>query len=45
MIEEAVRLRPEQPARSAAHIAEVVSVRHGVRLAERTVREQLPSAV
>jgi putative transposase len=41
LIEEAVRLRKEQPARSAAHIAEMVSVRHGVRIAERTVREQL----
>lgn len=41
MIEEAVKLRLEQPARSAAHIAEMLSVRHGVRLSERTVREQL----
>jgi putative transposase len=41
LIEEAVRLRREQPVRSAAHIAEIVSARHGVRIAERTVREQL----
>jgi transposase InsO family protein len=41
LIEEAVRLRLEAPARSAAHIAEMLSVRHGVRLSERTVREQL----
>jgi putative transposase len=41
LIEEAVRLRLEQPARSGAHIAEMLSVGHGVRLSERTVREQL----
>jgi putative transposase len=41
LIEEAVRLRLEQPARSAAHIAEILAARHGVRVAERTVREQL----
>jgi putative transposase len=41
LIEEAVKLRLEQPARSAAHIAEILSARHGVRVAERTVREQL----
>lgn len=41
LIEEAARLRLEQPARSAAHIAEILSARHDVRLAERTVREQL----
>lgn len=41
LIEEAVRLRLEAPARSAAHIAEMLSVRHGVQLSERTVREQL----
>jgi len=41
LIEEAVRLRLEQPARSAAHIAEMLSVRHRVQLSERTVREQL----
>jgi hypothetical protein len=41
LIEEAVRLRLEQPACSAAHIAEMLSVRHRVQLSERTVREQL----
>jgi putative transposase len=41
LIAEAAKLRLEQPARSAAHIAEVLSVRHGVRVSERTVREQL----
>lgn len=40
LIEEAVRLRLEQPARSAAHIAEILSARHGVRVAERTLRDQ-----
>jgi len=41
LIEEAVKLRLEQPARSAAHIAEILSVRYGARIAERTLREQL----
>lgn len=41
LIEEAVRLRLEQPARSAAHIAEMLFARHGVRVPERTMREQL----
>jgi len=41
LIDEAVKLRLEQPARSAAHIAEILSARHGARIAERTVREQL----
>ncbi len=40
LIQEAVQLRLEQPARSAAHIAEVLSARHGARVAERTLREQ-----
>jgi putative transposase len=40
LIQEAVQLRLEQPARSAAHIAEILSARHGVRVAERTLREQ-----
>jgi putative transposase len=39
LVEEAVRLRLENPERSAAHIAEVLSTRHGVRIAERTLRE------
>jgi len=41
LIEEAVRLRLEQPARSAAHIVEMLFARHGVRVPERTLREQL----
>jgi len=40
LAEEAARLRQEQPARSAAHIADMLAVRHGVRIAERTLREQ-----
>ena len=40
LVEEAVQLRLEQPARSAAHIAEILSQRHGVAVAERTLREQ-----
>lgn len=40
LIEEAVQLRQEQPARSAAHIAEILRQRHGVEVAERTLREQ-----
>lgn len=39
LIQEAVQLRLEQPARSAAHIAEILSA-HRVRVAERTLREQ-----
>lgn len=41
LLEEAARLRIEQPARSAAHIADVLAVRHGARISERTLREQL----
>jgi putative transposase len=41
LVEEAARLRLEQPARSAAHIADMLEARHGVRLSERTLREQL----
>ncbi len=40
LLDEAIRLRLEQPARSAAHIAEIVRTRHGVRIAERTLAEQ-----
>jgi putative transposase len=40
LLDEALRLRLEQPARSAAHISEILFARHGVRLAERTLREQ-----
>lgn len=39
LIEEAIKLRLEQPARSAAHIAEIVFSRHGQRIGERTLRE------
>ena len=41
LLDEAIRLRLEAPARSAAHISEIVRARHGVRIAERTLREQL----
>jgi putative transposase len=41
LFEEAARLRLEQPARSAAHIADILAARHGVRISERTLREQL----
>ena len=41
LLEEAARLRIEQPARSAAHIADMLAARHGVRISERTMREQL----
>ena len=41
LLDEAIRLRLEAPARSAAHISEIVFARHGVRLPERTLREQL----
>jgi len=41
LVDEAARLRIEQPARSAAHIAEMLAARHGVRISERTLREQL----
>lgn len=41
LLDEAIRLRLEAPARSAAHIAEIIRARHGVRLPERTLSEQL----
>lgn len=41
LIDEACALRAELPARSAAQIAEIVSRRHGVRIAERTVAAHL----
>jgi putative transposase len=40
LIEEAVKLRLERPERSAAQIAEILCQRQGVRMAERTLREQ-----
>ncbi len=41
LFQEAAALRLEHPARSAAHIADILYARHGIRLSERTVREQL----
>jgi len=41
LMDEAAALRIEVPARSAAQIAEILRARHGVHVAERTVREQL----
>jgi hypothetical protein len=38
---EACQLRIELPARSAAQISAIVLARHGIRVAERTVREHL----
>jgi putative transposase len=40
LLDEAIRLRLEQPARSAAHISEIIAARHGVRIPERTLAEQ-----
>jgi transposase InsO family protein len=40
LLDEAIRLRLEAPARSAAHISEIIRSRHGVRIAERTLAEQ-----
>lgn len=41
LFDEAAALRREHPARSAAHIADILYARHGIRIAERTVSEQL----
>jgi transposase InsO family protein len=41
LAEEAVALRLELPARSAAQIASIIFHRHGVRVSQRTVRDQL----
>ena len=41
LLEEAGRLRAELPTRSAAQIAQILHARHGVRVAERTVRAHL----
>jgi putative transposase len=41
LAEEAVALRLELPSRSAAQIASILFHRHGVRVSERTVRDQL----
>lgn len=40
LLDLAIRLRLEAPARSAAHISEIIWARHGVRIAERTLAEQ-----
>ncbi len=40
LLDTAIRLRLEVPARSAAHMAEIIATRHGVRIAERTLAEQ-----
>lgn len=41
LVEEAVALRLDRPSRSAAQIAAILQVRHGVTVAERTLRQQL----
>jgi putative transposase len=41
LLAEAGRLRAELPTRSAAQIAQILLARHGVRVAERTVRQYL----
>jgi putative transposase len=41
LLEEAARLRQEVPARSGAQISAILHARHGVRVAERTIREHL----
>jgi len=41
LFEEAAALRMERPERSAAHIAEILHARHGIRVSERTLRERL----
>ena len=41
LTEEACALRLELPSRSAAQIARIIFARHGVKVAERTVRDQL----
>src|SRR5207248_9453831 len=41
LLDEATALRLELPSRSAAQIAEILWHRHGVRVAERTLRAQL----
>ena len=41
LFELAAALRKELPARSAPQIADIIAARHGVRIASRTIREQL----
>lgn len=40
LFDEAAALRREHPARSAAQIADMIELRHGVRIAPRTIRER-----
>src|SRR6266545_3122932 len=41
LIAEAAALRAERPARSAAHIADILRARYGIRVSERTIRAHL----
>jgi transposase InsO family protein len=41
LLSEAAALRAERPARSAAHIADILRARHGIVVSERTVRAHL----
>jgi putative transposase len=41
LLAEAAALRTERPARSAAHIAEILRARHGIQVSERTIRAHL----
>ncbi len=41
LLAEAAALRAEQPARSAAHIADILRARHGIVVSERTIRAHL----
>ena len=41
LFEEAAALRRDMPARSAAHIADILGTRHGIHVPPRTIREQL----
>ena len=43
LADEAAALRLELPTRSAAQISRILYARHGIRVAERTVRDQLPA--
>ena len=41
LFQEAAALRRELPARSAAHIADILTARHGIQVPPRTIRDQL----
>ena len=41
LLAEAAALRAERPARSAAHIADILRARHGITVSERTIRAHL----